>query len=188
MKQKFFRIISPIILAVVLVLDIAILAFAVFSVRKLISFANFYAILFGICELFAIVLGVFVTKDVVTQGIIFKENELEFTHMDTDNIFSYDEILSVETQKDKKASFVKNFKDRQSKIILNLTEDRVVSVDIGLTSDKTLKAAADEIISRIPEKTEIASDSDAADTEEAAKEDNSDTMQAPLENSVSSEK
>ncbi|MGN1329306.1 MAG: hypothetical protein ACI4V4_06380, partial [Eubacterium sp.] len=69
--------------------------------------------------------------------------------------FSYDEILSVETQKDKTASLVKNFRDRQSKIIFNLTDDRVVTVDIGITSDKTLKEAADEIISRLPERTEI---------------------------------
>ncbi|MGN1329587.1 MAG: hypothetical protein ACI4V4_07795, partial [Eubacterium sp.] len=103
MKEKFFRIISPLTLSIVIVLDVAIVAFAAFSVKKLLYFANFYAILFGICELFALVLAVFVTKDVVTQGIKFSDTQLEFTNFDKDNIFSYDEILSVETQKDKTA-------------------------------------------------------------------------------------
>ena len=113
MKDKFFRIISPVTLAVVIVLDVAIVAFAAFSVKKLLYFANFYAILFGICEVFALVMAVLVTKDVVTQGIKFGAAQLEFTNLDKDNVFSYDEILSVETQKDKKASLVKNFRDRQ---------------------------------------------------------------------------
>lgn len=155
MKEKFFRIISPVTLTVVVILDVAIVAFAAFSVKKLLYFANFYAILFAICEVLALVLAVFVTKDVVTQGIKFSDTQLEFTNFDKDNIFSYDEILSVETQKDKKASLVKNFRDRQSRIILNLTDGRVITVDIGITSDKVLKEAADEIISRLPERPEI---------------------------------
>ncbi len=171
MKDKFFRIISPITLSVVIVLDVAIVAFAAFSVKKLLYFANFYAILFGICEVFALVMAVLVTKDVVTQGIKFGAEQLEFTNLDKDNIFSYDEILSVETQKDKKASLVKNFRDRQSKIILNLTDDRVVTVDIGITTDKTLKEAAEKIISRLPERPEI-----------------SDSSQKPVEASSETEK
>lgn len=150
MKEKFYRIISPATLTVVAVLDVAIIAFAVFAIRKVIAFANFYSVIFCICEVLAIVLGVLVTKDTVTQGIIFRENELEFTHFDKDNIFAYDAILSIETQKDKAASLVKNFRDRQSKIIFNMTDGSSVCVDIGLTTDKTLKEAADEIISRIP--------------------------------------
>ena len=113
MKDKFFRIISPITLSVVIVLDVAIVAFAAFSVKKLLYFANFYAILFGICEVFALVMAVLVTKDVVTQGIKFGDAQLEFTNLDKDNIFSYDEILSVETQKDKKA---KNAVKRRSAV------------------------------------------------------------------------
>lgn len=164
MKDKFFRIISPVTLTVVTVLDAAIVVFAAFSVKKLLSFANFYAILFGICELFALVMAVLVTKDVLTQGIKFSDTQLEFTHIDVDNIFSYDEILSVETQKDVKASLVKNFRDRQSKVILNLTDDRTVTVDIGITTNKTLKAVSDEIISRLPEREETVEI--PADTEE----------------------
>ncbi|MGN1420470.1 MAG: hypothetical protein ACI4XC_03010 [Eubacterium sp.] len=159
MKNKFFRIISPVTLSVVIVLDAAIVVFAAFSVKKLLYFANFYAILFAICEVFALVMAVLVTKDVVTQGIKFGDTQLEFTHIDTDNVFSYDEILNVETQRDSKASLVKNFRDRQSKIILNLTDDRVITVDIGITTEKALKAAADEIISHLPERPEISDSS-----------------------------
>lgn len=151
-NDNFFRIISPITVSVVGILDVAILCFAVFSVKKLISLANAYAIIFSLFELVAIVLAVLVTKDVLSQGIKFGEDELEFTHIDADNIFKYDEIISVETEKDKKASLIKNFRDRQSKLILNLTGDRVATIEIGLTTDKTLADAADLIKSKLPNK------------------------------------
>ncbi len=140
MKERFFRIISPITLAVVAVLDIAIIAFAVFSVRKLMAFANFYAILFAVFEIAAIILAVFVTKDVLTQGIKFRDDEMEFTHLDTDNVFKYSDIASVDTEKDDKASLVKNFRDRQSKVIFTMKDDSVITVELGLTSKKTLSA------------------------------------------------
>lgn len=175
MKEKFFRIISPLTLSIVLVLDAAIIIFAVFSIRKLMSFANFYAVLFGIFELVAIVLGVLVTKDVVTQGIKFRESELEFTHIDENNIFSYTDIVGVDFAKDKKVSLIKNFRDRQSKIILTLADGREVTVDIGITSDKTLEDAVGEIRARIPA---APAELTEAQREGAAEEDEEDNEKA----------
>lgn len=149
MKKKFIRIISPITLTVIIALDFAIIAFAVFSIQKLIRLPEIYSIIFAVCELFAIVMSVLVTKDVINQGIKLRDDELEFTHLDTDNIFKYNEIVSVEAVKDKKASLVKNFNDRQSKIILHMTDDRAAEIVIGLTSDKTLKSVEEEINAHI---------------------------------------
>ena len=46
-------------------------------------------------------------------------------------------------------SFVKNFIDRQSKVILTLKDERVVTVDVGLTTKNGLAAIEKEINERI---------------------------------------
>lgn len=149
MKNKFYRIISPVALLVTIVLDIAVIWFAIFAVRKLMVDINIYSSLFAIIEIFAIAVAFFVSKEIVTQGIVFKEDSMEFTALDDDNVFLYSNIKKVETQKDKKASLVKNFNDRQSRIILYFDDERTVTVDIGLTTSKTLKKIEKEINSRI---------------------------------------
>ncbi len=63
--------------------------------------------------------------------------------------FAYADIEKVETEKDTKPSFVKNFIDRQSKVILTLKDERVVTVDVGLTTKNGLAAIEKEINERI---------------------------------------
>lgn len=149
MKNKFIRILSPITISVVTVLNIAVIYFAVFAVKKLIEFTTVYAIFFAVMEVFAIVVAALVTKNVLSQGVKFYDDRLEFTAIDDDNIIYYDDIISIKTEKDDKASLVKNFVDRQSKIIFALKEDKVISVDIGLTTKKTLNNLEKEINTKI---------------------------------------
>lgn len=151
MKNKFYRIISPVTFLVVLVLDISVIAYAVFAVKKLLENLSVYSVIFAIIDLFAIVVGALVSKYVISQGIVFNETSFEFTALDENNIFNYDDIASIKINKDAKASLKKNFNDRQSQIIIEEKDGKVTTVDIGLTSMKKLKKIENEILSHINE-------------------------------------
>ena len=143
MKNKFYRIISPVTLLVVLALDAAVAVYAVFAVKKLIQNVSVYSVLF------AIVVAVLVSKYVVSQGIVFGEKSFEFTALDENNVFNYEDIEDIKINKDTKASLKKNFNDRQSQVIITLKDGKVVTVDIGLTSMKKLKKIEKEINSHL---------------------------------------
>ena len=151
MKNKFYRIISPVTFLVVLVLDISVIAYAVFAVKKLLENLSVYSVIFAIIDLFAIVVGALVSKYVISQGIVFNETLFEFTALDENNIFNYDDIANIKINKDTKASLKKNFNDRQSQIIIEEKDGKVTTVDIGLTSMKKLKKIENEILSHINE-------------------------------------
>ena len=151
MKNKFYRIISPVTFLVVLVLDISVIAYAVFAVKKLLENLSVYSVIFAIIDLFAIVVGALVSKYVISQGIVFNETSFEFTALDENNIFNYDDIASIKINKDTKARLKKNFNDRQSQIIIEEKDGKVTTVDIGLTSMKKLKKIENEILSHINE-------------------------------------
>lgn len=51
MKNKFYRIISPVTFLVVLVLDISVIAYAVFAVKKLLENLSVYSVIFAIIDL-----------------------------------------------------------------------------------------------------------------------------------------
>lgn len=150
MKDKFIKIISPIQLAVVGILDVAVVAYLVFAIVKLIHNPKASIIFFTAGVVVALVVAFLVTKEVLTNGVIFHDDELEFTGLDSDNIFDYNDIVKVETEKDDKPSLVKNFVDRQSRVILTLKDERVVTIDIGITTKATLEKINNEIECRIP--------------------------------------
>ncbi|HIY33841.1 MAG TPA: hypothetical protein IAA24_01770 [Candidatus Eubacterium faecigallinarum] len=162
MKDKFIRILSPIQIFVVGLLDIAVIGYAIFAVKTLAKRQATSVIFFAACVVLAFIVAVLVTKEIVSHGVKFHDDELEFTGIDNDNIFAYEDIVKVETEKDEKASLVKNFVDRQSKIIFTLKDERVVTVYIGITTKSTLKKVSDEIISRLPQsaQNEISASSD----------------------------
>lgn len=149
MKEKFLRILSPITLIVVAVLDLACIGYGIFAITKLIDYPSANAIIFFACDIVALIIAALVTKETLSNGIKFYDDELEFTIIDNNNIFAYEDIVSVETQKDTKASFTKNFIDRQSQLILTLKDEKIITIDIGLTTKGTLEKAAEEIRSRI---------------------------------------
>ena len=136
MKNKLYRIISPVTLLVVLALDAATVAYAVFAVKKLIQNVSVYSVLFAIIDLFAIVVAVLVSKYVVSQGIVFGDETFEFTAHDENNVFNYDDVENIKIHKD-------------TKVIITLKNGGVVTVDIGLTSMKKLKKIENEINSHL---------------------------------------
>lgn len=152
MNNKFMRILSPIQLAVVGILDIAVIGYLIFAIKRLIQNPRTTVIIFTAGVAVALIIAILVTKEVLSHGVKFLDDEMEFTGIDGENIFSYDNIASVETKKDDKASLVKNFVDRQSQIILTLKDGKVVTISIGLTTKSTLKKIADEISARIENK------------------------------------
>lgn len=145
MKEKYIRILSPVSLATVAVLDIAVICYGIFAIVKVADAASTKAIFFLAAEILAIVIAALVTKEELSHGVKFYDDEFEFTAIDNDNVFSYADIASVETEKDTKASFVKNFLDRSSKIILTLKDESVVTIDIGITTKNCVEAIAEEI-------------------------------------------
>lgn len=149
MKKKFIRIISPITLIVIALLDIAVIGFAVFSVKKITEVQNLYTVFFGVIETLAIIVAVLVTKETIGNGIVFYEDRLEFTGIDDKNVFSYSEIAEVETYRDTKASLKKNFIDRHSLIIITTKDETVATVDIGLTSKRVLTEFKKELAEHI---------------------------------------
>lgn len=152
MNNKFMRILSPIQLAVVGILDIAVIGYLIFAIKRLIQNPRTTVIIFTAGVAVALIIAILVTKEVLSHGVKFLDDEMEFTGIDGENIFSYDNIASVETKKDDKASLVKNFVDRQSQIILTLEDGKVVTISIGLTTKSTLKKIGDEIRTRIENK------------------------------------
>lgn len=145
MKEKFIRIISPITLVVVLLLDCATVCFSVIAVKKTIQQISAVHFAFDFIMLVVFAAAVLVTKSTLTAGVKFSGDGLEFTAIDNDNVFSYADIERVETKRDSKASLTKNFNDRHSYILLHLTQDRIAAIDIGLTTKRTLAKIEKEI-------------------------------------------
>lgn len=148
MKSKFIRTLSPILFSVIAILDIAVLCYGVFAVKKLTEMRTGPTIFFAAIEVVAIIVAVLVTKEIFGNGVVFRDDEFEFTGLDENNLFDYDQIIGIETKKDDKASLVKNFVDRQSMIILTLKDEKVVTVNIGLTTKNTLEKIEKELRKR----------------------------------------
>lgn len=149
MKNKLIRTISPITLAIVSAFDAATVGYAIFAIQKFKTGYDGWTIVFGIIMVFALLLAVFLTLDVIKTGVVFREDELEFNSVDDNNVFKYADIENVETSRDEKASLRKNFVDRYSMVIIHLKDGSVVTVELGLTTGKKLTKIRTEIENRI---------------------------------------
>lgn len=147
-EKKFIRILSPITIAVVMLLDAFTVGYSIYSINKVIESLNAISICFAVMMLIVVVVACFVTKEVFSNGVMFKETEVEFIGLDKDNLFSYQDIEKIEFQRDDKASFKKNFNDRHSILIFHLNDERVATIDLGLTTKKTLIKIVDELKNR----------------------------------------
>lgn len=148
MKEKFIRIISPIMCIVAVLLDCAAVGFSAIAVIKTMQKFSALNAAFDFIMIVVLISAVLVTKNMFTAGVKFYDDRLEFTEIDSDNIFAYADIEKVETKRDSKASLTKNFNDRHSYILLHLSENRIAAIDIGLTSKRTLDKIEKEIKTR----------------------------------------
>lgn len=149
MKEKYIRIISPATLIVVSILDIGVIGFTIFAIKQLVFRVNTISVLFALGIALAIPLAIMTTIETVKHRVIFRESELEFTGIDSDNIFEYDKIKNLACVKDEKASFVKNFMDRASRLVFTMESGEVITIDIGITTKGKLNEIEKEIRSRM---------------------------------------
>ena len=140
MKDKFIRILSPMTLAVVILLDLAVIAYGVFAVYRLTQVRTGMTVIFAIIEIAAIVIAVLTTKETVKNGLLLRATDFEFTGMDKDNVYAYNQIKDITGYKDEAPSLVKNFIDRHA--VLTLTRDCAKSAPWKLCKKPYANAAA----------------------------------------------
>lgn len=149
MKDKFIRCVSPIEVIISFVVEASGIGFLVYAIKELKGRTDFYAAVFYIVTVFAIVLGFFMIKQAFSQGVIFYSDNLEFTDIDNANVFEYKKIKSVDSYKDTKVSFKKKVVERFSLIIIKLDDGTSVTITLGYTTKRTLNKIVNEIKSRI---------------------------------------
>ena len=149
MKDKFIRCVSPIEVIISFVVEASGIGFLVYAIKELKGRTDFYAAVFYVVTVFAIVLGFFMIKQAFSQGVIFYSDRLEFTDIDNANIFEYKKIKSVDSYKDTKVSFKKKVVERFSLIIIELDDGTSVTITLGYTTKRTLNKIVNEIKSRI---------------------------------------
>ena len=149
MKDKFIRCVSPIEVIISFVVEASGIGFLVYAIKELKGRTDFYAVIFYIVTVFAIVLGFFMIKQAFSQGVIFYSDRLEFTDIDNANVFEYKKIKSVDSYKDTKVSFKKKVVERFSLIIIELDDGTSVTITLGYTTKRTLNKIVNEIKSRI---------------------------------------
>lgn len=149
MKDKFIRCVSPIEVIISFAIEASGIGFLVYAIKELRGRTDFYAAVFYIVTVFAIVLGFFMIKQSLSQGVIFYSDRLEFTDIDNANVFEYKKIKSVDSYKDTKVSFKKKVVERFSLIIIELDDGTSVTITLGYTTKRTLNKIVNEIKSRI---------------------------------------
>ena len=144
MKDKTIRIISPTVTAIVAILDAAVLGYGIFAVVKLIQQFSTMSIIFAVIEVFALVVAILVSKEVLSNGVVFRDDEAEFTGVDDNNIITYDEIAEIEAYKDTAASLTKNFDMRHALIMFTTKDKKVNTIDLGIVQNSTINKILDE--------------------------------------------
>ena len=144
MKDKTIRIISPTVTAIVAMLDAAVLGYGIFAVVKLVQQFSTMSIIFAVIEVFALVVAILVSKEVLSNGVVFRDDEAEFTGVDDNNIITYDEIAEIEAYKDTAASLTKNFDMRHALIMFTTKDKKVNTIDLGIVQNSTINKILDE--------------------------------------------
>ncbi len=139
MKNKFIRILSPLTLAIVILLDLAVIGYGIFAIYRLSQVRTAATVIFALIELAAVVIAVLTTRETVKNGLLLRATDFEFTGMDKDNVYAYDQIKDIAGYKDEAPSLVKNFIDRHAVLTLTLTDDSTVLMDLGLCKKRTLE-------------------------------------------------
>lgn len=147
MNDKFIRLLSPISLAVYGILDLAVLGFGIFAIKKATVMLNTWVIIFIAIEIFAIIIAIIGTKELLSNGVKFSDDEAEFTGVDDNNIVAYDDIITIEAYRDTAVSFTKNFDMRHSLLIFTLKDEsgeKTNTIDIGLVNNGELNKVLNE--------------------------------------------
>ena len=148
MKDKTIRIISPVVTAIIAILDAAVSGYGIFAVVKLIQQFGTMSIIFAVIEVFALVVAILVSKEVLSNGVIFRDDEAEFTGVDDNNVILYDGVKEIEAYKDTAASLTKNFDMRHALIMFTMKDKKVNTIDLGIVANGTINKILDEFKAR----------------------------------------
>lgn len=148
MKDKKIKIISPAVAIIIAILDAAVLGYGVFAVKKLIEQLSSMSIIFAVIEVFALIIAILVSKEVLSNGVIFRDDEAEFTGVDDNNVITYDDVHEIEAYKDTAASLTKNFDMRHALIMFTMKDKKVNTIDLGLMPNSTINKILDEFKKR----------------------------------------
>ena len=149
MKTGFIKIFSPLSLIIILFFDFSALLLGWFSVKSILKAVTFYTVSFVIIELVVTAVAVMITVQIFKNGVMFYEDRLEFTGLDDNNVFHYEDIVKAETYKDTSASLNKKYVERYSSVILRLFDGTVATVELGMTTKRQLKRIENEINNRL---------------------------------------
>ena len=117
--------------------------------NKIMTEVSTINIAFLIITIISAVIAVLTSKEVFSSGGKFNDKQFEFTAIDSNNVFEYSKIEKIESSKDVSASFKKGFVDRYSHIIVYFKNGNITTIELGLTTVKSLNKITDEIKSRI---------------------------------------
>lgn len=148
MKDKKINIISPAVAIIVAILDLAVLGYGIFAAVKLVEQFSSLSIIFAVIEVFALVIAVLVSKEVLSNGVVFRDDEAEFTGVDDNNIITYEDVREIEAYKDTAASLTKNFDMRHALIMFTMKDKKVNTIDLGLMPNSTINKILDEFRER----------------------------------------
>lgn len=149
MDKKFIRTVSPLTFFAVLFFDVCAAAMCVISVKKLLCESGFYTVGFVIISIITACVAVVTTVQILKNGVRFDEEGAEFTGVDKNNVFLYSDIASISSHKDTATSLKKNTVDRYSSLIFEMKDGTVATVELGLTTKRTLAKIEKEIKKRI---------------------------------------
>lgn len=149
MKDRFIRVISPFTSLVAVLLDVAVIYYLVYLINNFNKNINAWTIMFLVIEVLAIGIAIAVSVEAFKHGVKFSQKQMEFTGIDDNNVFEYENIDHVEISRDTKVSLRKNFVDRYSHILIYTKDENVTTITLGLTTSKTLNKICDEINTRI---------------------------------------
>ena len=149
MRNKLIRVISPLSTFILFALDAIALVMTYLSVRAVVGKASFYTVCFLLIMIIVLTALILATRSIFNNGIIFYDDKLEFTALDSDNVFHYSAISRVEAHKDSAASLKKKYTERYSSLILYLNDGTVATIELGATTKKKLSLIEKEINNRI---------------------------------------
>lgn len=149
MKDKFILCLSPITAGVSLAMLAAVVANGYFCVEKIFDGFDWKVAVYVLTEIVVAAVVVLMIKEMFKTGVRFTGDRVEFTAVDENNVFEYAHIVKAQTGKDTKASLKKNFVDRYSHIVIYLDDDSVVTIELGLTTKRTLNKIDTEFRNRI---------------------------------------
>ena len=148
MKNKFIRVLQPLSVLFLVLLDAASVLLLIPAIKRITDSLSFYSAAFLLIDLVVFVSALMSTLQSLKNGIVFSETSLVFTALDSNNVYKYTDIEKAEGVKDSKASFKKNFVDRYSSVILYLKDGSVATIELGFTTKKKLRQIISEIEKR----------------------------------------